>query len=285
MNRDRESRGAVDLAAGAAIGAALASTYGSIATRLVRQWLNDDTSSHGLLVVPVAIYLAWQRRAAVLTAARRPAAYGFAVIAAGLAILVVGTLGAELFLARVSFVVVLAGAVLFLLGPAHLQALRVPLLFLLLAIPIPAIVLNAITFPLQLLASQAGEAVIRAAGVPVIREGNVIELASMRLEVVEACSGIRSVMALLACACFAISARPTKPTTAAAVLAATVPVAIAANALRVAMTGLVAQFVGPSVATGALHSSSGVVVFVAAATALLALERSFRRFERPRACA
>jgi exosortase len=273
---------ASDLAALTALAAALAFTYSSIAVRLVQQWRADETYSHGFIVVPAALFFAWQRRVAILNAPRRPTLWGLIAIVVSLGVLVVATLGAELFLARMSFLGVVAGAILFLFGPAHLKALRVPLLFLVLAVPIPAIVLNAVTFPLQLIASQAGEALIRAGGVPVIREGNVIELANMRLEVVEACSGIRSVMALVTCACLVIATRPTRPTTGAVLLAATIPVAIATNALRVAITGLAAYFAGPWAAEGFLHSFSGTVLFVVAMSGLLMLDRSLRAVERMR---
>jgi len=269
----------------AAIGAALALTYAPVAVRLIHQWRDDETYSHGFIVVPLALFFGWQRRHAVLAAPRRPTLWGLAVVVASLAVLVVGTLGAELFLARLSFVGVVAGTVLFLFGPAVVVALKVPLLFLLLAIPLPTLVLNAVTFPLQLVASHAGETLIRAAGVPVIREGNVIELASLRLEVVEACSGIRSMMALLTCACVVVCMRPTRPAAAIAVMAATVPVAIATNALRVAIAGLAAQFAGPWAAEGFLHACSGAVLFIVGLSGLLALERSISRVQRSRAAA
>jgi exosortase len=275
-------RSAADLAALVVVATALVVGYAAIAATLVQQWRDDETYSHGFIVVPVAMYFAWQRRDVCRNAPRRPSAWGFAIVLVSLAVLVVGTVGAELFLARVSFLGVVAGITLFLFGPTHLNALKIPLLFLLLAIPVPAILLNTVTFPLQLIASQAGEAVIRAAGVPVIREGNVIELASMRLEVVEACSGIRSIMALLSCACFVTCVRPTKPLTAIAVLASTIPVAIGINALRVAVTGLAAQFAGPWAAEGFFHAASGIVLFVAALGALLAVERSLRLLDEPR---
>jgi exosortase len=270
------------LAALAAIGAALVFAYSAIGIRLVQQWRDDENYSHGFIVVPIAICFAWQRRHAALSAPRRPTAWGLSLVVASLGLLVVGTLGAELFLARLSLVGVVAGVVLFLFGPACLGALKVPLLFLLLAIPLPTIVLNAVTFPLQLVASRAGEALIRAAGVPVIREGNVIELASLRLEVVEACSGIRSMMALLTCACVVVCIRPTRAATAAVVIAATVPVAIATNALRVAIAGLAAQLAGPWAAEGFLHACSGTVLFLVGLCGLLALERSVRSLQRSR---
>src|SRR5262249_57047776 len=127
----------------------------------------------------------------------RPSAFGLVVLAGSVAVLLAGLLGSELFLSRISFIGALAGIVLFLFGWAHLRMLAFPLLFLLLMIPLPAIIFNQIAFPLQLLASRFGEVTLRALDIPVLREGNVISLATTQLEVAEACSGIRSLISLL----------------------------------------------------------------------------------------
>src|SRR5262249_38693091 len=136
-------------------------------------------------------------RARLAQARRRPSIVGLVVVLGSLATLVVGILGAEFFLSRVSILGVIAGTVLFLFGWQHLRILAFPLAFLLLMIPIPAIIFNQIAFPLQLVASRFGVATIRLFQVPVLREGNVIQLANTTLEVAEACSGIRSLISLL----------------------------------------------------------------------------------------
>jgi exosortase len=193
-----------------------------------------------------------------------------------------GTLGAELFLSRVSFIGVLAGLVLFLAGRAQLRALAFPLAFLLLMIPLPALIFNRIAFPLQLLASRAGATALEWASVPVLREGNVLVLATTTLEVAEACSGIRSLVSLLTLAIvlgqFSLRTRWGRG----ALAAASVPVAIAANAGRVAGTGLAAHFWSPEAAEGFFHAFSGWIVFGVAFAVLLAVQHFIAKVEERR---
>ena len=180
-----------------ALAIAIASTYAAVLAGLVHQWTSDDNYSHGFFVVPLALYFAWERRQSLAAATITPRFAGLLTIVASLLVYLAGVLGAELFLTRVSLIGVIAGTVLFLLGWAHLRILAFPIAFLLLMIPLPAIVFNQIAFPLQLVASQMGEGVIALTGVPVLRDGNILHLPSRSLEVVEACSGIRSLISLL----------------------------------------------------------------------------------------
>jgi len=171
--------------------------YSGVLPGLVRQWANDEDYSHGFFVLPLAAYFVWERRHQLQQAAPRPSAFGLALLVGSLLCFVAGQFGSELFLSRVSLIGVLAGLVLFLAGWQHLRLLAFPLAFLLLMVPIPEILFNRIAFPLQILASQVGEVVMSAGGVPVMREGNVLILPNRTLEVAEACSGIRSLMSLV----------------------------------------------------------------------------------------
>lgn len=261
------------------VAGALAFAYSTISAGLIRQWETDDNYSHGFIVLPLAIWFAWQRRTTIHDLMPRPSVAGLFVVLGSLLLLVAGTLGAELFLSRVSLIGVVAGIVLFLFGPKHLRALAFPIAFLLLMIPLPAIVFNKIAFPLQLFASRAGAAVLDLARVPVLREGNVLVLPRQVLDVAEACSGIRSLVSLLTLAIvlgeFALRQRWTR-----VVLAtAAIPVAIGANALRVAGTGLASHYWGPAAASGFFHEFSGFVMFGAAFVALLGLQRIAARVE------
>src|ERR1051325_11047839 len=184
------------LAALAALGA-FAFLYKDVGAKLLHDWASDGNYSHGFAVLPLASYFAWQRRVALLKLPLRPTVAGVAVIAIALMLLFAGTLGAELFLTRISMLGCVAGVVLFVAGWRHLRILSFPLAFLLLMIPVPAIVLNHVTFPLQLLASRVGASLLSSMHVPVVRDGNVIVLANATLEVAEACSGIRSLISLL----------------------------------------------------------------------------------------
>jgi exosortase len=247
--------------------------YANVIVKLVRDWSTDDNYSHGFLIVPIALYLAWERRDSVLALPLAPSLSGLLVVLASLAVLGAGTLGAELFLARISMIGVLAGAIVFLCGWRHLHALMFPVAFLILMVPLPAIIFNKITFPLQMLASQAGEFGIAALNIPVLREGNIIILAHTKLEVVEACSGIRSLVSLLTLGIVYAYFIDPRATVRWAISLSAVPVAIVSNALRIAGTGVAAHYYGPEAAEGFFHSFSGWAVFVVAFLAMLGVKQ------------
>lgn len=266
-----------------AIALACAFTYGAVFASLVRQWASDDNYSHGFFVIPLAVYFAWQRRDALVRAEIRPHVLGAAVIAASLLVYMAGVLGAELFLTRVSLIGVIAGTVLFLFGPAHLRILKFPIAFLLFMVPLPSIIFNQIAFPLQLAASRMGESVIAAAGVPVLREGNILQLPSRSLEVVEACSGIRSLVSLMMLAVVLGYFTERRTGGRLLILAAAVPLAIVANAARIAGTGLAGEWVSPAAADGFFHAFSGWLIFVVATAGLCLLQHALARLRRRRA--
>jgi exosortase len=270
-------------AASIAVGVAIAAVYGDVLWALLRQWSSDDNYSHGFFVLPLAVYFAWQRRSALASAPSRPNVLGLVVVAASLLVYLAGVLAAELFLTRVSLVGVVAGSILFVFGGSHLRALAFPIGLLLLMIPLPAIVFNQLTFPLQLLASRLGEGVVAAAGVPVLRDGNILHLPSRSLEVVEACSGIRSLISLLMLAIVLGYVAERRIGARIAIALSAVPLAILANAARVAGTGLVGEWVSPAAADGFFHTFSGWLMFVMAAAGLVGVQRVVVRARRWRA--
>jgi exosortase len=255
--------------------------YWNVFARLIQDWLHDDNYSHGILIVPLAAYFIWERRARLRSLRPEPNAIGLLGIALGLLVLLAGLLGAELFLTRISILITLASAVVFVLGWKALRILLFPLGFLVLMIPIPAIIFNQIAFPLQLMASQAGETVLHAVGVPVLREGNVMILPRTTLEVAEACSGIRSLVSLLTLACVLGYFTDTRTGVRVTIAAAAVPIAIVTNAMRVAGTGIAAYYWGPEAAEGFFHSFSGWLVFVAAFLLLFLVARLLLRWLPP----
>jgi len=247
--------------------------YRNVIAKLIQDWSIDENYSHGYLVLPVAIYFVWERRKQLSELPLRPSWLGLPVVLASIGLLLAGILGAEVFTTEVSMLGVIAGVVLYLGGWQHMKTLLFPILFLISMIPLPAIIFNQITFPLQILASRFGETILMTLQIPVLREGNVIQLANTTLEVAEACSGIRSLITLMSlgivCAYF-MDHRTWFRT----VLAmTTIPVAIVANGLRVAGTGVAASFYGPSVATGFLHTFSGWLIFITAFIMLLFVHR------------
>ncbi|MEO6235782.1 MAG: exosortase A [Vicinamibacterales bacterium] len=247
--------------------------YLPVLSALVRQWASDDNYSHGFIIIPFAAYFAWAKRGALAAAPVRPHWVGLAAAAISLVVLLGGLLGAELFLTRVSLIGLIAGVVLFLFGPGHLRLLAFPIGLLLLMVPLPAVVFNQLAFPLQLLASHAGETVLSASGIPVLREGNVLVLPTITLEVAQACSGIRSLVSLLTLAILLGKLTETRLSRRVALALFSVPVAIAANAARVAGTGLAADWIGPRAAEGFFHEFSGWVMFVIAFALLLGAQR------------
>jgi len=171
--------------------------YWSTLTHLLGQWWHDPNFSHGFFVPLFSVFVIWQQRQQLFALDRRPSWSGLAILFTGLVILIVGQMGAELFLARSSLLLLLAGVVVLFFGWKVFGAVFFPWAFLLLMIPIPTLLFNQLTFPLQLLASRVSAGILPLFGVPILREGNVINLSSMALEVAEACSGIRSLLSLL----------------------------------------------------------------------------------------
>ncbi|MBK9166147.1 MAG: exosortase [Bryobacterales bacterium] len=254
--------------------------YAPVLWRLVQQWETDEDMGHGFFVPVIAAYIAWKKREHVLRQPVRPAWIGLVVVVYAAAQLTVATLGAELFLARTAFVLAVIGAVLFAGGWAVARSLAFPLLLLFFMIPIPAILYNQITFPLQLLASRLAEGALMVMGIPVFREGNILELADgQRLQVVEACSGIRSLLSLSFLALVYGYFFEAKRWVKIVLFAATVPIAIIANAGRVTLTGILSA-IDPQLAQGFFHSASGWVIFMVALLALVFLHQAITRFHR-----
>jgi exosortase len=259
----------------------LVAIYFRVAAKLVFDWYDLPDYSHGFLVPFFALFVMWDNRVALRNTPVRATWSGLPLILLGIAIVILGVYGADLFLSRISFLILLCGIIWTFFGRTMLHAVRFPLFILLLAIPFPAIVFNQITFPLQLLASQLASAILPLLGVPVLHEGNVIELPVMKLEVAEACSGIRSLMSLFTLAVFYgyFLERTTKRRV---ILAfASIPIAVAANAARIVGTGLCVQYWDPEKALGFFHEFSGWVMFVISLVCLYLLHRIMRLVAPP----
>jgi len=252
--------------------------YGAVLAKLVADWWDIPDFSHGFLVPIFSAYLIWAKRETLKKTKIAPSWGGIPLIVLGLVVLLLGVFGAELFLSRLSLVILLAGLVLCFGGSQLLRELRFALLVLLLAIPIPSIVFNQITLPLQMLASKLASALLPLFGVPVLREGNVIELPAMKLEVAEACSGIRSLMSLFTLSVF-YGYFLEKTFLRRTILAlASIPIAIAANAVRILGTGLCVQYWDPDKAMGFFHEFSGWVMFLVSLSCLFFVHRIMKFF-------
>lgn len=261
------------IAGTALIVGALGLVFWQVFVRLVDAWINDGNYSHGFLILPIAAYLVWERRTRLAEAPIQPSWIGLVAVVGGILILLAGLWGSELFLSRVALLPVIAGIVLFLFGWRHLRVLAFPIAFLALMIPIPAIIFNQIAFPLQLLASRLGEWAISLAGIPVLREGNVLQLANTTLEVAEACSGIRSLVSLITLGIVYGYFMDPRIWVRCVIVASAVPVAIIANGARVAATGMAAHWIGADATQGFFHEFSGWIVFILAFTMILVTQR------------
>jgi exosortase len=290
-----------------AISSALIFAYATVLAKLGHDWWTDENYSHGLLIPFVIGYILWSQRDRLARQPIRPSLlWGGAVVVFALIGLWAGTAGAELYIQRVSLVLILAGTIVYFWGFRLLRLTAVPLALLLLAIPIPAILFNKVAFPLQLFASRCAVWSMSLFDIPVLRQGNVIELLPLgaretkKLEVVEACSGIRSLMTLVTLAViFAYFTHPRDEGPgdesrrsglgrlmkiygfwrSSIILLSAVPIAIFTNALRVSGTGVLAHYYGTRVADGFFHSFSGWVIYILAFLMLFAVGWLLDRFK------
>jgi exosortase len=246
----------------AAIAILLVVIYYRVAVKLVYDWYTIPDYSHGFLVPFFALFLLWDKRKTLRNTPIQQSWRGIALVVFAIFVLILGVYGVDLFTARISFVFLLAGLIWTLFGPLILRELRFPLLVLVLAIPFPTIIFNQVTFPLQLFASRIASDILPLLGVPVLLEGNVIQLPIMKLEVAEACSGIRSLMSLFTLAVFYgyFLERTTRRRWLLALAA--IPIAVTANVFRIVGTGLCVQYWDPDKALGFFHEFSGWVMFV-----------------------
>lgn len=294
-----------------AIVSALVFVYASVLVSLSHAWWTDENYSHGLLIPFVVGYILWVERDRLRQSKYKPSfVWGGSAILLALFALWTGVAGAELFMQRASLVLMLAGVVLYFWGGPLLRLVWVPLFLLLLAIPIPTIIFNKIAFPLQLFASRCAVWSMRLFDIPVLRQGNVIELMPLnsletkKLEVVEACSGIRSLMTLMTLAVvFAYFSFPRSSNgspnadesskrqrfssftswgvwRSTLLVMSAVPIAILTNALRVSGTGVLARYYGVKIADGFFHSFSGWVIYIVAFVLLFAFAQGLDRLHR-----
>jgi len=255
------------------VGALTLWLYRSILFRLMGQWWHDPNFSHGFFVPLFSAFVVWQERDRLRRLPLRASWSGLPILAFALCVLIVGQMGAELFLSRISLLIALAGLTVLFLGWNVFRATFFPLVFLLLMIPIPAIIFSRITFPLQLLASRVAAETLPLFGVPILREGNVIHLPSMALEVAEACSGIRSLMSLVTLAVIYGYLMERRVWLRYLLVVASVPIAVVANSVRIIGTGLLVQYWDPDKAEGYFHASWGWIIFVISLLLLYALHR------------
>jgi exosortase len=238
--------------------------YASVLRNLVVQWWTDPDYSYGFFIPLFSGYILWRERERWTKTEIKPSNFGFVLQLGAVGLFLFGSLGAELFTTRFSLLVLLAGMILFLAGWQMLRTVSFPLGYLMWSIPIPVIIYNQITFPLQLIASRLATAWLELVHVPVLRDGNILVMSNYSLEVVEACSGIRSLMTLMALA-FAYGYLVSPLRWVRYVLAVfMVPIAIVTNGTRIVGAGILAHRFGSAAAEGFLHEFSGWAIFLVA---------------------
>lgn len=261
---------------GVALIIVLAYLYLNILHRLLYEWWSNPNFSHGFFVPPFAALLIWRDRKRLAVLKAQPSWTGLVVIAFGAGVLLVGVLGAELFLSRSSLLFVLAGLVIYFKGWKYFRIILFPWLFLFLMIPPPTLIMNHVTIPLQFVASDLATWFLRIAGVPVLQNGNVIQLPNMALDVVEACSGIRSLISLGVMAIIYGYLLESSNTLRVLLGVSSIPIAVLANGLRIMGTGMTGLYWDPSKAQGFFHEFSGWVIFVISLITLYALHQIMR---------
>lgn len=254
---------------------AVAVSFGNI-EKLVDDWRTIPSYSHGFLIPFVVIFLVYLDRERLRRLPVVPSLWGVVCVGAGTALLVIGSLSGLDFLRQISIVFLAGGLVAGFWGTAMLSALRFPLLYSLFMVPLPYIVYNAMAFPLQMLAARGAAQILNHLDVPVFREGNIIHLPHISLGVVQACSGIQSLVSLLAISVLLTKILDLHGAIAWFFALSAVPVAVVANMSRIAMTGLLGSFLDPALAEGFFHLFSGWMVFMFAFVVLIVELKAIR---------
>lgn len=238
---------------------------------LVNDWKEDPNYSHGFLIPFISIFLVWKKRSE-LSQVKSSADYaGLWVLLLGLMVYLIGSIGNETFLMRISMILVLIGLIDWNLGRDFMKGMAFPIAFLLLMIPLPYILYDAIAFPLQLWVSKMATNSLNLLQIPALREGNIIFLASTTLQVEEACSGIRSLISLLALTSIYAYLFQEGIVKRGLLIAAAIPIAVIVNSFRVTVTGVLAIFYGDKATQGFIHESLGWAVFIIAGLLVILL--------------
>jgi exosortase len=267
--------------------AAAGALYAPVVAGLVRQWIDEPDTSYGALLAATAAIVFVRRRARLRAIVPAPSNAGFVVLAFALAIYTLGSLIGDLFLTRLSLPAAIAGMVIALGGTPYARAVGAALGLLLLAIPLPGTIVTHLTLPLQLMGSHMAAGLLALCGIPVVREGNLLVLPHITLEVAEACSGLQSVTALVSVAAVCGALVPLSAARTVFLMIVAVPIAIVGNGVRVAATGLLTTWIGEVAVHGTIHELTGFVAFFAMCAAAFAIDAVTRSrleaFASPRA--
>lgn len=263
-----------------ALAAVFTYVYWSAIRYMVSVWYEDPNYSHGFLIPLVSAYLVWDRRRELAAVARRPSPWGLALIGGGLCLFLLGHLSGENFTKLFSMLPVIAGTICFTVGPGFLRIIAFPFGFLVFMLPVPYLLYNAAAFPLKLFVSWVSVLVLQSLGIQVVRDGNLITLSTTTLEVADACSGIRSIISLLALSAVLAYSAQKGWFRQVSLVVLSVPIAVVANSFRVIVTGILADRYGAGVALGFLHEFAGVAIYALAIVLLLIASLALNKLGR-----
>lgn len=222
----------------------------------------DSYYSHGLLVPLVSIFIIWLKREKLSKISIKPTNLGWVFFGLGILTHIISALLRVYFSSAFSLIFVIIGLVLLFFGTKYLKELAFPIIFLIFMIPLPLVVIANISFKLKIFAAQVSTVIINKMGIPAIRDGSIIKTANSYLIVEDPCSGIRSLISLIALgalmAYFSNISRFKKPI----LFLSSIPIAIATNIIRIVALSLASEMYGAKLATGAFHNIMGVLVFV-----------------------
>jgi exosortase len=254
--------------------------YSHTVLEMIKNWNRDDNFSHGFLIPVISAFMIWKKRHLLAQQKMDPSAWGVVFILCAMCMHIVGAISGEVFTIRTSLIVCIIGTVIFLFGFRTFLLICIPVLYLFFMIPIPKIIWNQISFPLQILAAKLASSVIQLLGIAILREGNVLHLSNTTLEVVDACSGLRSLTSLLALSAAFAYLTSLRMISRMSLFLSAIPIAVVVNIMRLTTTAVLAMYIGPEAANGFLHDISGILVFIIACSLLYGLQNVLSRIEK-----